>query len=198
MYQAAHLGHPSLTQALQLCCVTALFADFEKEGPKRLWQPRPRRRWLGRPQPWVRGQVQENKRGYWSDDQQTETVCKYLSMKPKPSSHLSFLFFPLSPPTLSVACLLVHVRSCHPSSLHPVCPSVRLCRCGTWQALSKKENKGGESPELESALILTPRTEEKYKQINEEFDHMIRTHKIPVSTGLTTHLQQANKMLTGQ
>ncbi|XP_068558962.1 myocyte enhancer factor 2cb isoform X3 [Cebidichthys violaceus] len=47
------------------------------------------------------------------------------------------------------------------------------------EALSKKENKGGESPELESALILTPRTEEKYKQINEEFDHMIKTHKIP-------------------
>ncbi|XP_029916109.1 myocyte enhancer factor 2cb isoform X9 [Myripristis murdjan] len=46
-------------------------------------------------------------------------------------------------------------------------------------ALSKKENKGGESPELESALTLTPRTEEKYKQINEEFDHMIKTHKIP-------------------
>uniref|UniRef100_A0AAR2KLR9 MADS-box domain-containing protein n=1 Tax=Pygocentrus nattereri TaxID=42514 RepID=A0AAR2KLR9_PYGNA len=45
-------------------------------------------------------------------------------------------------------------------------------------ALSKK-NKGGESPELESALALTPRTEEKYKQINEEFDHMIKTHKIP-------------------
>ncbi|CAK6950103.1 myocyte enhancer factor 2cb isoform X7 [Scomber scombrus] len=47
------------------------------------------------------------------------------------------------------------------------------------EALSKKENKGGESPELESALILTPRTEEKYKQINEEFDHMIKSHKIP-------------------
>ncbi|XP_054867515.1 myocyte enhancer factor 2cb isoform X10 [Amphiprion ocellaris] len=47
------------------------------------------------------------------------------------------------------------------------------------EALSKKENKGGESPELESTLILTPRTEEKYKQINEEFDHMIKTHKIP-------------------
>ncbi|XP_035850040.1 myocyte enhancer factor 2cb isoform X3 [Sander lucioperca] len=47
------------------------------------------------------------------------------------------------------------------------------------EALSRKENKGGESPELESTLILTPRTEEKYKQINEEFDHMIKTHKIP-------------------
>lgn len=65
--------------------------------------------------------------------------------------------------------------------------------------MSKKENKGGESPELESALILTPRTEEKYKQINEEFDHMIKTHKIPVSTGLMLRLtpRQANKMLTG-
>uniref|UniRef100_A0A3P9GX53 Myocyte enhancer factor 2cb n=1 Tax=Oryzias latipes TaxID=8090 RepID=A0A3P9GX53_ORYLA len=49
----------------------------------------------------------------------------------------------------------------------------RLC------ALNKKENKGGESPELESTLILTPRTEEKYKQINEDFDHMIKTQKIP-------------------
>ncbi|XP_062418354.1 myocyte enhancer factor 2cb isoform X3 [Pungitius pungitius] len=49
----------------------------------------------------------------------------------------------------------------------------RLC------ALSKKENKGSESPELETALLLTPSTEEKYKQINEEFDHMIKTHKIP-------------------
>uniref|UniRef100_A0A8C7XMV2 Myocyte enhancer factor 2cb n=1 Tax=Oryzias sinensis TaxID=183150 RepID=A0A8C7XMV2_9TELE len=47
------------------------------------------------------------------------------------------------------------------------------------EALNKKENKGGESPELESTLILTPRTEEKYKQINEDFDHMIKTQKIP-------------------
>ncbi|XP_038559535.1 myocyte enhancer factor 2cb isoform X4 [Micropterus salmoides] len=46
------------------------------------------------------------------------------------------------------------------------------------EALSKKENKGDESPELESTLTLTPRTEEKYKQINEEFDHMIKTHTI--------------------
>uniref|UniRef100_A0A673FUM2 Myocyte-specific enhancer factor 2C-like n=1 Tax=Sinocyclocheilus rhinocerous TaxID=307959 RepID=A0A673FUM2_9TELE len=46
-------------------------------------------------------------------------------------------------------------------------------------ALSKKENKGGESLELESALALTPCTEEKYKQINEEFDLMIKTQTIP-------------------
>ncbi|TRZ02302.1 hypothetical protein DNTS_025277 [Danionella cerebrum] len=49
----------------------------------------------------------------------------------------------------------------------------RLC------ALSKKENKGGESLELESALALSPRTEDKYRQINEEFDLMIKTQKIP-------------------
>lgn len=61
-------------------------------------------------------------------------------------------------------------------------PPFFICGCGTWQALNKKENKGGESPELESTLILTPRTEEKYKQINEDFDHMIKTQKIPVST----------------
>ncbi|KAM8887055.1 myocyte enhancer factor 2cb isoform 8-T8 [Spinachia spinachia] len=47
------------------------------------------------------------------------------------------------------------------------------------EALSKKENKGSESPELETALLLTPSTEEKYRQINEEFDHMIKTHRIP-------------------
>ncbi|XP_018614851.1 myocyte enhancer factor 2cb isoform X7 [Scleropages formosus] len=47
------------------------------------------------------------------------------------------------------------------------------------EALSKKENKGCESPELDSSFALTPRTEEKYKQINEEFDNMIKTHKIP-------------------
>lgn len=123
-----HLGRWSLPQALQLCCVTALFADIEKEGPKRLWQPRPRRRRLGRPQPRVRGQVQENKRGHWSDDQQTETVCKYLSLKPEPSSHLSFLSFLFFPPMLSVACLLVYViSSYHPSSLHLcVLPSISV------------------------------------------------------------------------
>nr|XP_055056148.1 myocyte enhancer factor 2cb isoform X2 [Misgurnus anguillicaudatus] len=47
------------------------------------------------------------------------------------------------------------------------------------EALNKKENKGGESPELESVLALTPCTEEKYKQINKEFDFMIKTQKIP-------------------
>uniref|UniRef100_A0A8C2FX29 Myocyte enhancer factor 2cb n=1 Tax=Cyprinus carpio TaxID=7962 RepID=A0A8C2FX29_CYPCA len=47
------------------------------------------------------------------------------------------------------------------------------------EALSKKENKGGESLELESALALTPCMVEKYKQINEEFDLMIKTQKIP-------------------
>ncbi|XP_078070934.1 myocyte enhancer factor 2cb isoform X6 [Mustelus asterias] len=46
-------------------------------------------------------------------------------------------------------------------------------------ALNKKENKGCDSPDPDSSYALTPRTEEKYKKINEEFDNMIRNHKIP-------------------
>ncbi|CAO2593072.1 Myocyte-specific enhancer factor 2C [Lemmus lemmus] len=47
------------------------------------------------------------------------------------------------------------------------------------EALNKKENKGCESPGPDSSYALTPRTEEKYKKINEEFDNMIKSHKIP-------------------
>ncbi|XP_069818995.1 myocyte-specific enhancer factor 2C isoform X4 [Dendropsophus ebraccatus] len=47
------------------------------------------------------------------------------------------------------------------------------------EALSKKEHKGCESPDPDSSYALTPRTEEKYKKINEEFDNMIKSHKIP-------------------
>uniref|UniRef100_A0A9J7YAR9 Myocyte enhancer factor 2cb n=1 Tax=Cyprinus carpio carpio TaxID=630221 RepID=A0A9J7YAR9_CYPCA len=48
------------------------------------------------------------------------------------------------------------------------------------EALSKKENKGDESLELESALELQAKYKIlKYKQINEEFDLMIKTQKIP-------------------
>ncbi|XP_053330948.1 myocyte-specific enhancer factor 2C isoform X1 [Spea bombifrons] len=46
-------------------------------------------------------------------------------------------------------------------------------------ALNKKENKACESPDPDSSYALTPRTEEKYKKINEEFDNMIKSHKIP-------------------
>ncbi|XP_029429443.1 myocyte-specific enhancer factor 2C isoform X5 [Rhinatrema bivittatum] len=47
------------------------------------------------------------------------------------------------------------------------------------EALNKKENKGCDSPDPDSSYALTPRTEEKYKKINEEFDNMIKSHKIP-------------------
>ncbi|XP_040841960.1 myocyte-specific enhancer factor 2C isoform X5 [Ochotona curzoniae] len=47
------------------------------------------------------------------------------------------------------------------------------------EALNKKESKGCESPNPDSSYALTPRTEEKYKKINEEFDNMIKSHKIP-------------------
>ncbi|KAM5299892.1 myocyte-specific enhancer factor 2C isoform 9-T9 [Ctenodactylus gundi] len=47
------------------------------------------------------------------------------------------------------------------------------------EALNKKESKGSESPDPDSSYALTPRTEEKYKKINEEFDNMIKSQKIP-------------------
>ncbi|XP_077318550.1 myocyte-specific enhancer factor 2C isoform X8 [Lithobates pipiens] len=47
------------------------------------------------------------------------------------------------------------------------------------EALNKKEHKGCDSPDPDSTYALTPRTEEKYKKINEEFDIMIKSHKIP-------------------
>ncbi|XP_037981222.1 myocyte-specific enhancer factor 2C isoform X4 [Motacilla alba alba] len=47
------------------------------------------------------------------------------------------------------------------------------------EALHKKESKACESPDPDSSYALTPRTEEKYKKINEEFDNMIKSHKTP-------------------
>ncbi|XP_063820057.1 myocyte-specific enhancer factor 2C isoform X10 [Pseudophryne corroboree] len=47
------------------------------------------------------------------------------------------------------------------------------------EALNKKEHKGLDSPDPDSSYALTPRTEEKYNKINEEFDNMIKSHKIP-------------------
>ncbi|KAA0714928.1 Myocyte-specific enhancer factor 2A [Triplophysa tibetana] len=50
------------------------------------------------------------------------------------------------------------------------------------EALNKKEHRGCDSPDPDASFVLTPHTEEKYKKINEEFDNMMRNHKIP--TGL--------------
>ncbi|KAK2853476.1 hypothetical protein Q5P01_006137 [Channa striata] len=50
------------------------------------------------------------------------------------------------------------------------------------EALNKKEHRGCDSPDTEASYVLTPSTEEKYKKINEEFDNMMKSHKI--STGL--------------
>ncbi|XP_075036872.1 myocyte-specific enhancer factor 2C isoform X11 [Mixophyes fleayi] len=47
------------------------------------------------------------------------------------------------------------------------------------EALNKKEHKGLDSSDPDSSYALTPRTEEKYNKINEEFDNMIKSHKIP-------------------
>ncbi|XP_074521894.1 myocyte-specific enhancer factor 2A-like [Halichoeres trimaculatus] len=51
------------------------------------------------------------------------------------------------------------------------------------EALNKKEHRGCDSPDADSSYVLTPSTEEKYKKINEEFDNMMKSHKI--STGLS-------------
>ncbi|XP_054625916.1 myocyte-specific enhancer factor 2A-like isoform X3 [Dunckerocampus dactyliophorus] len=50
------------------------------------------------------------------------------------------------------------------------------------EALSKKEHRGCDSPDADAAYALTPNAEAKYKKINEEFDHMMRSHKM--STGV--------------
>ncbi|XP_052664075.1 myocyte-specific enhancer factor 2A isoform X3 [Harpia harpyja] len=46
------------------------------------------------------------------------------------------------------------------------------------EALNKKEHRGCDSPDPDTSYVLTPHTEEKYKKINEEFDNMMRNHKI--------------------
>lgn len=46
------------------------------------------------------------------------------------------------------------------------------------QALNKKEHRGCDSPDADASYVLTPNTEEKYKKINEEFDNMMKSHKI--------------------
>ncbi|KAF6738164.1 Myocyte-specific enhancer factor 2A [Oryzias melastigma] len=49
------------------------------------------------------------------------------------------------------------------------------------EALNKKEHRGCDSPDPDASYVLTPHTEEKYKKINEEFDNMMRNHKIPAA-----------------
>uniref|UniRef100_A0A3Q2XFQ9 Myocyte enhancer factor 2aa n=1 Tax=Hippocampus comes TaxID=109280 RepID=A0A3Q2XFQ9_HIPCM len=49
------------------------------------------------------------------------------------------------------------------------------------EALNKKEHRGCDSPDPDASYVLTPHTEEKYKKINEEFDNMMRNHKIPTA-----------------
>ncbi|XP_043099088.1 myocyte-specific enhancer factor 2A [Puntigrus tetrazona] len=46
------------------------------------------------------------------------------------------------------------------------------------EVLNKKEQRGCDSPDPEAAYVLTPHTEEKYQKINEEFDNMMRNHKL--------------------
>ncbi|KAK5874493.1 hypothetical protein PBY51_019433 [Eleginops maclovinus] len=56
------------------------------------------------------------------------------------------------------------------------------------EALNKKEHRGCDSPDADGTYVLAPHTEEKYKKINEDFDNMMKSHK------LTTNLPQQNFM----
>ncbi|XP_057686958.1 myocyte-specific enhancer factor 2A-like [Corythoichthys intestinalis] len=51
------------------------------------------------------------------------------------------------------------------------------------EVLNKKEHRGCDSPDVvdSNTYALTPNTEAKYKKINDEFDHMIRSHKMSTS-----------------
>uniref|UniRef100_A0A3Q3N6T5 Myocyte enhancer factor 2d n=1 Tax=Mastacembelus armatus TaxID=205130 RepID=A0A3Q3N6T5_9TELE len=46
------------------------------------------------------------------------------------------------------------------------------------EALNKKEHRDCESPDPEEPFSLTPRTEEKYKKIDEEFDKMMQNYRL--------------------
>ncbi|XP_041843112.1 myocyte-specific enhancer factor 2D isoform X2 [Melanotaenia boesemani] len=46
------------------------------------------------------------------------------------------------------------------------------------EALNKKEHRDSESPDPEEPFSLTPRTEEKYKKIDEEFDKMMQNYRL--------------------
>ncbi|XP_056599084.1 myocyte-specific enhancer factor 2A [Triplophysa dalaica] len=54
------------------------------------------------------------------------------------------------------------------------------------KVLNKKEQRGCESPDPDTSYVITPHTEEKYQKINEEFDNMMRNHKIPAVLGQQT------------
>lgn len=68
----------------------------------------------------------------------------------------------------------------YPPPFLSVCPPLLLF--GETKALNKKEHRDSESPEPEEPFSLTPRTEEKYKKIDEEFDKMMQNYRLSVST----------------
>lgn len=55
------------------------------------------------------------------------------------------------------------------------------------QALHKKHREC-ESPEVDEVFALTPQTEEKYKKIDEEFDKMMQSYRLAVSSSMEESL----------
>ncbi|XP_053742999.1 myocyte-specific enhancer factor 2D isoform X2 [Synchiropus splendidus] len=59
------------------------------------------------------------------------------------------------------------------------------------EALNKKEHRDSESPDPEEPVSLTPRTEEKYKKIDEEFDKMMQNYRLSTSAHQTPFMPVA-------
>uniref|UniRef100_A0A672NM02 Myocyte enhancer factor 2aa n=1 Tax=Sinocyclocheilus grahami TaxID=75366 RepID=A0A672NM02_SINGR len=88
----------------------------------------------------------------------------------------SFTHHPSFIPTVSTVCMSRNLKMVIKYDKNSELNCVR-----TNSALNKKEHRGCDSPDPDASYVLTPHTEEKYKKINEEFDNMMRNHKIPTA-----------------
>ncbi|XP_054903367.1 myocyte-specific enhancer factor 2D isoform X2 [Poeciliopsis prolifica] len=65
-------------------------------------------------------------------------------------------------------------------------------------ALNKKEHRDSESPDPEEPFSLTPRTEEKYKKIDEEFDKMMQNYRLSSAVPQSTFPMPVTVPVTNQ
>ncbi|XP_028325723.1 myocyte-specific enhancer factor 2D isoform X4 [Gouania willdenowi] len=66
------------------------------------------------------------------------------------------------------------------------------------EALNKKEHRDSESPDPEEPFSLTPRTEEKYKKIDEEFDKMMQNYRLSSTVQQPTFSMPVTVPVTNQ
>lgn len=91
----------------------------------------------------------------------------------KPSLFVLFFFCSISPPQPRPRSL--------PNTPAPLLPPPYSPPPHITQALNKKHREC-ESPEGDEVFALTPQTEEKYKKIDEEFDKMMQSYRLAVSS----------------